>query len=164
MQLKERTNKDKEEKEKIKRSWSKWTIGYIYIANCFIKWVWICFQVVVGEGSTLREAQGTCEERDIQEQQQMPHHVTHEQHQQYQQQVVHHHHPHHHPIATSAFHVSRPSHPISTIMSPPNPLVHHTSIILDHEDAFHVSRLMLQNDNFQVTKQPLMVSFFCEIG
>lgn len=110
------------------------------------------FQVGVGEASTLREAaQGTCEERDIQEQQQMPHHVT--THEHHQQQQYHHNNPHHHSIATAAFHVSRPSHPISTIMSPPNPLVHHTSIILDHEDAFHVSRLMLQNDNFQVINQ-----------
>ncbi|KAG5547339.1 hypothetical protein RHGRI_013124 [Rhododendron griersonianum] len=105
-----------------------------------------------GEASTLREAaQGTCEERDIQEQQQMPHHVT--THEHHQQQQYHHNNPHHHSIATAAFHVSRPSHPISTIMSPPNPLVHHTSIILDHEDAFHVSRLMLQNDNFQQQQQ-----------
>ncbi|PPD83501.1 hypothetical protein GOBAR_DD19557 [Gossypium barbadense] len=40
----------------------------------------------------------------------------------------------------------RPSHPSSTIISPP-PL-HHTSIILD-EDSFHVSRIMLQNESFQ---------------
>ncbi|KAF7142311.1 hypothetical protein RHSIM_Rhsim05G0029200 [Rhododendron simsii] len=105
-------------------------------------------EVGVGEASTLREAaQGTCEERDIQEQQMPPHHVT--THEHHQQQQYHHNNPHHHSIATAAFHVSRPSHPISAIMSPPNPLVHHTSIILDHEDAFHVSRLMLQNDNFQ---------------
>ncbi|XP_028770196.1 NAC domain-containing protein 75-like isoform X2 [Neltuma alba] len=45
--------------------------------------------------------------------------------------------------ANSAFHISRPSHPISSIISPPPP-PHHTSIILDD-----VTRLMLQNDHFQ---------------
>ena len=48
------------------------------------------------------------------------------------------------------------SHPISTIISPP-PL-HHTSIILDDNNSYHVSRIMLQNENFQVitTQIPLL--------
>ncbi|KAI8024647.1 NAC domain-containing protein 75 [Camellia lanceoleosa] len=66
---------------------------------------------------------------------QRPRHAIHEQ-QQHQ----------HHQIASTAFHISRPSLPISTIIS--SPPLHHTSIILD-EDSFHVSRIMLQNENFQ---------------
>ncbi|GLT49473.1 hypothetical protein SLA2020_230250 [Shorea laevis] len=100
-------------------------------------------EVGIAEASTVREApgQGTCEE--IHEHPR-PHHVTHDPHQQQQQQ---HHHAHtHHQIATTAFHISRPSHPISTIISPP-PL-HHTSIILD-EDSFHVPRIMLPDESFQ---------------
>ncbi|XVE54162.1 hypothetical protein DITRI_Ditri03aG0058400 [Diplodiscus trichospermus] len=103
-------------------------------------------EVGIGEASVAREpaAQGTCEE--IREHPQ-PHHMVHDHQQQQQQQQHHHQHHHtHHQIATTAFHISRPSHPISTIMSPP-PL-HHTSIILD-EDSFHVSRLMLQHESFQ---------------
>ncbi|XP_062090944.1 NAC domain-containing protein 75-like isoform X2 [Humulus lupulus] len=64
------------------------------------------------------------------------HHQHHHQQQQQQQQ-----HQIHHQMATTSFHISRPSHPISNIISPP-PL-HHTSIILD-QDAY---RIMLQNDN-----------------
>ncbi|PSS01942.1 NAC domain-containing protein [Actinidia chinensis var. chinensis] len=102
----------------------------------------------VGEASTLREAQlqVTCEARDIHEQH-MTHHVTtpHEHHQHQHQ---------HHQIggATTAFHVSRPSHPISTIISPPPPSLHHTSIILD-EASFHVPRILLPNENFQQQQQ-----------
>lgn len=86
-----------------------------------------------GEASTARESTtpattGTWEEHDLQR---PHHHMTHQQ------------------LATAAnFHISRPSHSISTILSPP-PLHHTTSIILD-EDSFHVSRMMLQNENFQV--------------
>ncbi|XWS17351.1 hypothetical protein CRYUN_Cryun33cG0060000 [Craigia yunnanensis] len=100
-------------------------------------------EVGIGEASAAREApaQGMCEE--IREHPQ-PHLMAHD-HQQQQQQHHHHHHTHHQ-IATTAFHINRPSHPISTIISPP-PL-HHTSIILD-EDSFHVSRIMLQNESFQ---------------
>jgi hypothetical protein len=101
-------------------------------------------QVGIGEASTAREAaaSGTCEEmRDHQR----PHAMApHEHHQQ-------HHHPHHQIATATAFHITRPSHPISTIISPP-PL-HHTSIILD-QDSYHVSRIMLQNENFQVINQP----------
>lgn len=118
-------------------------------------------QVGIGEASTAREANlasGTCE--DMRERPQH-HHVAHDQllhHHQHQQQVQHeqqqhqqHGHAHHQQqIATAAsFHISRPSHPISTIISPP-PLHHTTSIILD-QDAYHVSRsIMLQNEHFQV--------------
>ncbi|KAF5748524.1 NAC domain-containing protein 8-like isoform X1 [Tripterygium wilfordii] len=66
-----------------------------------------------------------------------------------QQRQLHHHHQqqqHHQNMATAAFHISRPSHPISTTVSPP-PL-HHTSIILN-EDPYHISRFMLPNDHFQ---------------
>ncbi|XP_022732159.1 uncharacterized protein LOC111286452 isoform X2 [Durio zibethinus] len=113
-------------------------------------------EVGIGEASEASEApaQGTCEE--IPEHHPQPHHMAHDHHhhdhhhhhhhQQQQQQQ----HPTHHQIATTAFHISRPSHSISTIISPP-PL-HHTSIILD-EDSFHVSRIMLQNESFQQQQQ-----------
>lgn len=95
-------------------------------------------EVGMGEVSTIREVTGpaTCEEHDIRDHH-GTHHVTHEQQQQQ--------HPHQH-IATSSFQVSRPSLPISAIISP-LPL-HHTSIMLD-EDSYHVSGIMLQNENFQ---------------
>ncbi|KAH1241762.1 NAC domain-containing protein 75 [Glycine soja] len=95
-------------------------------------------EVGIGEASTAREvvqASGSCEE--VHERQRAQH-VAHHQQQQ---------HAHHHQISNSAFHISRPSHPISTIISPP-PL-HHTSIILDDNNSYHVSRIMLQNENFQ---------------
>ena len=117
------------------------------LSYCFISYCPL--QVGIGEASTAREAQatGTCEEmRDHQR----PHPMAHEHHHQQQQ-----HHHAHHQMATTAFHISRPSHPISTIISPP-PL-HHTSIILD-QDPYHVPRIMLQNDNFQVIKQPHYLS------
>ncbi|KAL2626453.1 hypothetical protein GLYMA_07G126500v4 [Glycine max] len=104
-------------------------------------------EVGIGEASTAREvvqASGSCEE--VHERQRAQH-VAHHQQQQ---------HAHHHQISNSAFHISRPSHPISTIISPP-PL-HHTSIILDDNNSYHVSRIMLQNENFQVitTQIPLL--------
>ena len=104
------------------------------------------FQVGIGEASTAREVQasGSCDEVHERHRQQHVAHHHHHHHQQHQQQ---HHHPQHHQIATSAFHISRPSHPISTIISPP-PL-HHTSIILD-DSSYQVSRIMLQNEQFQV--------------
>ncbi|KAG6424079.1 hypothetical protein SASPL_114491 [Salvia splendens] len=89
-----------------------------------------------GEASIAREGAGTCEERDMGQ-----HHVTHE---------PHHHVTTHHQIAAAAataFHISRPSHSIATIISPP-PL-HHTSIILDQDHPFHVPRIMLPNENYQ---------------
>ncbi|KAK1266247.1 NAC domain-containing protein 8 [Acorus gramineus] len=51
---------------------------------------------------------------------------------------------HGHPV-TTAFHITRPTNPISTIISPPS--LHQTSIVLD--DSYHVSRLLLQNEKFQ---------------
>ncbi|CAI9100483.1 OLC1v1037596C1 [Oldenlandia corymbosa var. corymbosa] len=99
----------------------------------------------------------TCEERDRRAPPQQHHHVTHEQAQHHQQHVVQqvqHHHHHHQSMGmattATAFHITRPSHSISTIISPP-PL-HHTSVILD-DDSFHVSRLILQTDNFQQQQQ-----------
>ncbi|KAJ6862833.1 NAC domain-containing protein 75 [Populus alba x Populus x berolinensis] len=102
-------------------------------------------EVGIGEASVAREASasGTCDE--IREHHQMPHHVALDPHQQQTQQQQHHYHHHqtaHHQFASTAFHISTPSHPFSTIISPP-PLNH--SIILD-EDPYHVSRIMLQNE------------------
>lgn len=106
----------------------------------------------IGEASLAREAAaaGTCEERDMGQ-----HHVTHD------RDIPQHHvtHEQHHQIAAAAaaaaaataFHISRPSHSISTIISPP-PL-HHTSIILDQDHPYHVPRIMLPNENFQQQQQ-----------
>ncbi|KAA8523199.1 hypothetical protein F0562_009622 [Nyssa sinensis] len=109
-------------------------------------------EVGMGGVSTARDAStsGTCEELD-----QRPLHFTHD-HQQH-----HHQHPHHDQIATTAFHISRPSHPISTIISPPS--LHHTSInILD--DSFHVSGIMLQNENFQQQQQHMQQQQHHKLG
>ncbi|KAI3814514.1 hypothetical protein L1987_14154 [Smallanthus sonchifolius] len=87
----------------------------------------------------------TCDEHDLQRQhQQQPHHVT-------QHNPHHHHHPQHHQMPAAVFHVSRPTHPVSTIVSPPPPPhpLHHTSVMLD-DNSFHVSRIM---DNFQQQHQ-----------
>ncbi|XP_057447265.1 NAC domain-containing protein 75 isoform X2 [Lotus japonicus] len=117
-------------------------------------------EVGIVEASTAREVQasGSCEEVHERHRQHVTHHHQQQQQQQQQQHVTHHHQQqqqqqqHHHQIANSAFHISRPSHPISTIISPlPAPL-HHTSIILD-ENSYHVNRVMLQNDNFQQQQQ-----------
>jgi hypothetical protein len=92
---------------------------------------------------------GSCDQ-EIHERQQ---HVVVQHHQHHQNQHQHQHqqheiHGHQQINANTAFHISRPSNPISTIISPP-PL-HHTSIILD-DNAYHVSAIMLQqNENFQV--------------
>ncbi|KAF9614714.1 hypothetical protein IFM89_020125 [Coptis chinensis] len=75
----------------------------------------------------------TCQEHEEHEHQ-MQHHVSHE------QQTQQHHH-HQHQVTTAAYHVSRPSNPISTIIPPP-PL-HHTSVV-PYEDSFHMSRIILQ--------------------
>ncbi|XP_073044035.1 NAC domain-containing protein 75-like isoform X3 [Primulina eburnea] len=89
----------------------------------------------IGEASIGREAQsGTCEARDMM-------HMSHD----------------HHQISTAsaatAYHVSRPSHSISAIISPP-PVMHHTSsIILDQDNCFHVPTIMLPNENFQQQQQ-----------
>ncbi|KAL2485061.1 NAC domain containing protein 75 [Abeliophyllum distichum] len=110
----------------------------------------------IGEASISREAPaapaaaiGTCEERDIPQ-----HHVTHEpqehhqQHHHQQQQQQHH---HHHQIATTAYHISRPSHSISTIIPPPS--LHHTSINILDDNSFHVPRIMLPTESFQVNQE-----------
>lgn len=109
----------------------------------------ILMQVGIGDGSTAGDqgqvSGGTCDEMRDHHQMRPHHSMTQHHHHDTQQQH------HHHQIATAAsFHnITRPSHPISTIISPP-PL-HHTSInMLDH-DSYNVSRLMLQNEqNFQV--------------
>lgn len=63
-----------------------------------------------------------------------------------QQQFPHHqHYPRQEQVATTGFHVSRQSHAISAIITPPT--LNHTSIILD-DDSFHVSRIM---ENYQVS-------------
>lgn len=100
----------------------------------------IALQVGIGEASTAREVQasGSCDEAHER-------HVAHHQHQQQQQQQNEH--AHNQQTAIAAFHISRPSHPISTIIAPP--ALHHASIILD-DNSYHVSRIMLQNENFQV--------------
>lgn len=107
-------------------------------------------EVGIGEASTGREAptSGSCEDiRDHHQYQRLHHPVAPHDHQ------LHHQHHVHHPIATAAFHISRPSHPISAIIAPPAPL-HQTaaSINILDEDSFHVSRMMLQNE-FQQQQQ-----------
>ncbi|GJT95419.1 NAC domain-containing protein 75 [Tanacetum coccineum] len=76
-----------------------------------------------GEASTARDIGVvggiTCDEHDLQRQN-----------------------PHQHQMA---FHISRPTHPVSNIILPHQQAHHHSSIMLD-EDSFHVSRIM---DNFQ---------------
>ncbi|KAL0552870.1 hypothetical protein IC582_011998 [Cucumis melo] len=86
----------------------------------------------IGEASTTREAPPT---EDIGDHRNHHHHL--------QRQ-------HHHPMVTTAFQITRPSNPISTIICPP-PL-HHSSIILDH-DSYRVSPLMLQSESFQQQQQ-----------
>ncbi|KAJ6372175.1 hypothetical protein OIU76_026627 [Salix suchowensis] len=108
-------------------------------------------EVGIGEASVAREASasGTCDE--VREHNQRPHHVAaydfH--HQQPQQHHYHHHQTAHHQTAPTAFHIGTPSHPFSTMISPP-PLNH--SIILD-EDPYHVSRIILQNEIQQQQQQ-----------
>ncbi|KAL5728962.1 hypothetical protein ACHQM5_001980 [Ranunculus cassubicifolius] len=100
----------------------------------------------------------TCQEQEEHELQ-MQHHVSHE-HQ--QQQAQHHHHHqqqqlqqhHHHQVTTAAYHVSRPLHPISTIIPPP-PL-HHTSIVPYDQDPYHMSSMILHSEkSFQQQQQQL---------
>ncbi|CAA3032368.1 NAC domain-containing 73 isoform X1 [Olea europaea subsp. europaea] len=96
----------------------------------------------IGEASISREAPaaaaaaiGTCKMRDIPQ-----HHVTHEPQKQ-----------HHHQIGTTAYHISRPSHSISTIIPPP---FLHTSITILDDNSFHVPRIMLPTESFQQHQQP----------
>lgn len=82
----------------------------------------------IGEGSTAREVQGSEGNNQVGEGQRQPH-------QQHQNIVGNN---------TTAFHISRPSLPISTMISPP-------PLHLDDNSYHHaVSRVMLQNDHFQV--------------
>lgn len=107
-------------------------------------------QVGIGEVSTVREAPsstGTCESDPYERTSHAM--VTHQQPLPVPPLPL----PAHPQIAasttTTAFHINQPSNPISAIMAPP-PL-HHTSIILDDHDSYHVSRMMLQSE-FQVTR------------
>ncbi|CAH1448945.1 unnamed protein product [Lactuca virosa] len=81
-------------------------------------------------GTTTGEGSLTCDTPNLQRQ-----------HQQQQMSLENHqqHYPHQHHVAETAYHVSRPSHAMSSNISP-SPL-RHTSIILD-DDSFHVSRMM----------------------
>ncbi|KAI7731625.1 hypothetical protein M8C21_029984, partial [Ambrosia artemisiifolia] len=76
------------------------------------------------------EASTTCDERDLQKQ----HHEQHQMNLDHDQQ----HYPHQHQLATTAFHISRPSHAMSAIMNPP---LNNTSVVID-DDSFHVSRII----------------------
>ncbi|KHM99823.1 NAC domain-containing protein 8 [Glycine soja] len=96
-------------------------------------------EVGIGEASTAREVQASGSCNEVHER-----HVAHHHQQQQQNQHA------HQQIATTAFHISSPSLPISTIISPPP--FHHASIILD-DNSYHVSRIMLQNENFQQQQQ-----------
>ncbi|XP_057967891.1 NAC domain-containing protein 75-like isoform X2 [Malania oleifera] len=107
-------------------------------------------EVGIGEASTGREPPAPVMGEEHEMREQRAHHMTQDQHHHHHHHHGGSHHHHHQQIATTAFHISRPSLPISTIISPP-PL-HHTSIILD-EDSYHVSRIMLQNENFQQQQQ-----------
>ncbi|GAB2292429.1 hypothetical protein Dimus_026670 [Dionaea muscipula] len=103
-------------------------------------------QAGMAEGSAVRSeaatmSSATCEEHDSQV---GPHHHHHHHHH-IAQELHHPHHHHHHQMTTAAFHISRPSNPISQIISPP---LHHASINILDDDPFHVSRIMLQNETF----------------
>ncbi|KAK4415612.1 NAC domain-containing protein 75 [Sesamum alatum] len=97
----------------------------------------------IGEASAAREAQqgaaGTCEVHELGQ-----HHVSNIPE-------------HHHRISTAAaFHISRPSHSISAVVSQPiTSLHHHTSSIniLDEDHSFNVPRILLPDENFQQQQQ-----------
>ncbi|XP_011093660.1 NAC domain-containing protein 73-like isoform X3 [Sesamum indicum] len=94
----------------------------------------------IGEASVAREAQqgaaGTCEVREMGQ-----HHVSNIPQ-------------HHHRIPAAAFHISRPSESISTVVSQPVPLHHTGSInILDDDHSFHVPGILLPDENFQQQQQ-----------
>ncbi|MFS7916709.1 hypothetical protein Hanom_Chr03g00180501 [Helianthus anomalus] len=89
-----------------------------------------------GEASTM------CDERDQQTQHQQEMNLNQDEQQQYPHNQYY---PHQHYAATTAFHVSKPSHALSAIITPP--ALSNTSIILG-DDYFHVSRIV---ENIQVT-------------
>lgn len=66
------------------------------------------------------------------------HHMAHDHHYHQQQQQRHH-----------AFNISQPTHPISTIISPSTSL-HHASINILDDNPYHVHRILLPNENYQV--------------
>nr|UPI48800.1 NAC transcription factor 78 [Fagopyrum tataricum] len=58
--------------------------------------------------------------------------------------------PNHQQMSTMAFHISRPTNPISQIMAPPQ--LHHASIILDDHASFHLPTTN-QTDDFHLQQQ-----------
>ncbi|XP_021723495.1 uncharacterized protein LOC110690901 isoform X2 [Chenopodium quinoa] len=106
----------------------------------------------MGDGSTtVRESAAMSAACDDHEPRPQHHQLHHHPHAMNAPQDHHHHHTHQSIATSAAFHMSRPSHPISQIISPP-PL-HHASIILDDDSFHHVSRIMLQNENFHHHQQ-----------
>ncbi|XP_013661494.2 NAC domain-containing protein 75 isoform X1 [Brassica napus] len=66
-----------------------------------------------------------------------------------------HHHPQHHHQQQQrhhAFNISQPTHPISTIISPSTSL-HHASINILDDNPYHVHRILLPNENYQIQQQ-----------
>ncbi|KAF5180060.1 Nac domain-containing protein [Thalictrum thalictroides] len=61
-------------------------------------------------------------------------HTCHQEHEEHEHQMQHH-------VTTAAYHITRPLHPISTIIPPPS--LNHTSIV-PYEDSYNFSRLLLQ--------------------
>uniref|UniRef100_A0A7N0ZU87 NAC domain-containing protein n=1 Tax=Kalanchoe fedtschenkoi TaxID=63787 RepID=A0A7N0ZU87_KALFE len=113
----------------------------------FVPFRKVCDEVGLGEVATSTttagdqvqaSTSGTCQEHDLVGQQPHLHHLHH--HLSHQQ----------HPQLNAAFHISRPSPPISTIISPPPPPLHTraTSILLNHQDPYHsVAGMMMQNES-----------------
>ncbi|GKA98888.1 NAC domain-containing protein 75 isoform X1 [Tanacetum coccineum] len=91
-------------------------------------------------GTTTAEGSIAYDEHDQQRQHHQQYHQMNNENG-HQQQYSHQHH-----MATTAFHVSRPSHAMSAIVASSSSL-NHTSIILD-DDSFNASRIM---ENYQVT-------------
>ncbi|PIA64576.1 hypothetical protein AQUCO_00100211v1 [Aquilegia coerulea] len=106
-------------------------------------------EVGVDEPRRGRDASNhSCQQENEEHEHQMQHHVSHEVQQQQQPPPQQHH--HHHQVTTAAYQITRPLHPISTIIPPP-PL-NHTSIV-PYEDPYNISRILLQNDKFQQQQQ-----------
>ncbi|XP_010541001.1 PREDICTED: uncharacterized protein LOC104814586 [Tarenaya hassleriana] len=64
----------------------------------------------------------------------------------------HHHHQHRHQVASTAaaFHVSQPTHPMSTIISSPSSLQHN---IIEESPYHHVPRILLPGESFQTQQE-----------